>query len=254
MKKVGGSPFASLFISPPFGNYIRIPGSKSIKGSFTLNPRAGLVLQIVKTLRFSFEDNGWINKIGLRNKGLEYGIKNYNHNTDILSIAIMNEFEIKPILNMLPKKANIELNVSCPNVEKELNDNNIKEFLNPQRDWCAIKISPLTTKETIDKYYKLGFRQYHCCNTLPVKNGGLSGPSLIPYVCKQIDTIKTYPNTTIVGGGGIQNMETVNKYKKLGATYFSLSSIFFHPILCAKFFLESVALVPSLYYKTSKYK
>ena len=236
MKKVGGSPFASLFISPPFGNYIRIPGSKSIKGSFTLNPRAGLVLQIVKTLRFSFEDNGWINKIGLRNKGLEYGIKNYNHNTDILSIAIMNEFEIKPILNMLPKKANIELNVSCPNVEKELNDNNIKEFLNPQRDWCAIKISPLTTKETIDKYYKLGFRQYHCCNTLPVKNGGLSGPSLIPYVCKQIDTIKTYPNTTIVGGGGIQNMETVNKYKKLGATYFSLSSIFFHPILCARFF------------------
>ena len=71
MKKVGGSPFASLLISPPFGNYIRIPGSKSIKGSFTLNPRAGLVLQIVKTLRFSFEDNGWINKIGLRNKGLE---------------------------------------------------------------------------------------------------------------------------------------------------------------------------------------
>tara|TARA_Y100000748_G_scaffold299492_2_gene296431 strand:- start:1165 stop:1905 length:741 start_codon:yes stop_codon:yes gene_type:complete len=238
MKNGWGSSFASLLISPPFGNYIRIPGSKSIKGSFTLEPREGLVPQIVKTLRFSFEANGWINKIGLRNKGLEYGIKNYNHDTDILSIAIMNESEIKPILNMLPKKANIELNVSCPNVEDELNDNNIGQFLNPEREWCAVKISPLTRKETIDKYYKLGFRQYHCCNTLRVENGGLSGPSLIPYVCKQIETIKSYPNTTIVGGGGIQNMETLNKYKKLGATYFSLSSIFFHPIVCVKFFMR----------------
>ena len=234
----------NIFISPPFGNYIRIPGSKSIKGSFTLEPREGLVTQIIKTLRFSFEHNGWINKIGLRNKGLEYGIKNYNQNTDILSIAIMNESEIKPILNMLPKKANIELNVSCPNVEKELNDNNIGQFLNPEREWCAVKISPLTTKETIDKYYKLGFRQYHCCNTLPVENGGLSGPSLIPYVCKQIETIKSYPNTTIVGGGGIQNIETLDIYKKLGATYFSISSIFFNPIKCVRFF--GATQVPSI--------
>ena len=122
MRKAWGSPPVSLIISPPFGNYIRLPGSKSIKGSFTLEPRGGLVPQIIKTLRFSFEYNGWVNKIGLRNKGLKYGIKNYNHETDILSIAIMNESEIKPILNMLPKTANIELNVSCPNVEKELND------------------------------------------------------------------------------------------------------------------------------------
>ena len=49
----------------------------------------------------------------------------------------MNESEIEPILNMLPKKANIELNVSCPNVEKELNDKNIGH-LNPDRV-CAVK-------------------------------------------------------------------------------------------------------------------
>ena len=57
MRKAWGSPFASIFISPPFGNYIRIAGSKSIKGSFTLELRRGLVGQIVKTLRF-FEDKG----------------------------------------------------------------------------------------------------------------------------------------------------------------------------------------------------
>jgi len=72
-----------LFISPPFGNYIHLPQTKSIKGSYTLEPRDGLFLQILKTLRFSFDKNGWVNKIGLRNKGLQYGIDNYNHKTDI---------------------------------------------------------------------------------------------------------------------------------------------------------------------------
>ena len=60
-----------LFISPPFGNYICLPHTKSIKGSYTLKPRDGLILQILKTLRFLFDKNGWINKIGLRNKGLQ---------------------------------------------------------------------------------------------------------------------------------------------------------------------------------------
>ena len=41
-----------LFISPPFGNYIHLPNTMSIKGSYTLEPRSGLILQIMKTLRF----------------------------------------------------------------------------------------------------------------------------------------------------------------------------------------------------------
>jgi len=225
-----------LFISPPFGNYIHLPQTRSIKGSYTLEPRDGLILQILKTLRFSFDKNGWINKIGLRNKGLQYGIDNYNHKTDILSIAILNESEIKPILKMLPETTNIELNVSCPNINKRLNDKGIGQFLNPQREWCIIKLSPTTENETIEKYYSIGFRQFHCCNTLPVQGGGLSGPSLIPYVSNMVKFISQYPNTTIIAGGGIQNMQTLNKYKNLGAEYFSVSSLFFHPIKSAIFF------------------
>tara|TARA_Y100000992_G_scaffold302275_1_gene275814 strand:+ start:914 stop:1633 length:720 start_codon:yes stop_codon:yes gene_type:complete len=225
-----------LFISPPFGNYIHLPQTRSIKGSYTLEPRDGLILQILKTLRFSFDKNGWINKIGLRNKGLQYGIDNYNHKTDILSIAILNESEIKPILKMLPETTNIELNVSCPNINKRLNDKGIGQFLNPQREWCIIKLSPTTENETIEKYYSIGFRQFHCCNTLPVQEGGLSGPSLIPYVSNMVKFISQYPNTSIIAGGGIQNMQTLNKYKNLGAEYFSVSSLFFHPIKSAIFF------------------
>ena len=65
-----------LFISPPFGNYINLPFTTSIHGSFTNEPRDGLLKQILKTLRYSFENKGWINKIGLRNKGIDWALKN----------------------------------------------------------------------------------------------------------------------------------------------------------------------------------
>ena len=66
-----------FFISPPFGNYLNLNNTMSIKGSYTLEPRSGLLSQIAKTLRYSFVYNGWVNKIGLRNPGIDYAIKNY---------------------------------------------------------------------------------------------------------------------------------------------------------------------------------
>ena len=65
-----------FFIGPPFGNYISLPNTISISGSFTLNERPGLYSQIIKTLYYSYENNGWINKIGLRNKGIDWALKN----------------------------------------------------------------------------------------------------------------------------------------------------------------------------------
>ena len=82
-----------MFISPPFGTYIDLPKSISIKGSFTLNERKGKWSQILKTLRY-IPGLGWVNKIGLRNPGIDYAVKNYKKGT-IVSIAIMNKCEIK---------------------------------------------------------------------------------------------------------------------------------------------------------------
>ena len=98
-----------LFISPPFGNYIHMPNTMSIKGSYTLNERKGLFSQILKTLRFKLYDGEyrWINKIGLRNPGIDYGIKHYNANTDIVSIAIMEKKEINMFLNKIPEDMNL---------------------------------------------------------------------------------------------------------------------------------------------------
>ena len=228
-----------LFISPPFGNYIHLPYTKSIKGSYTLNHRPGLFSQIIKTLRYT--DKGWVNKIGLRNKGLEYGLKHYNHKTDILSIAIMKKSEIPEINRLLPENTNIELNISCPNTEKKMVDDNINIFLNNKREWCILKLSPLVTAKKIDKYYEMGFRQFHCCNTLPLyeKNkyiGGLSGPALNIYTSCIIHLLKNrYNDVTIIAGGGIYNYKNLDYYKNKGANHFSISTIFFSPFNLASF-------------------
>ena len=219
-----------LFISPPFGNYINLPNTISIKGSYTLYPRKGLFIQIIKTLRYSFEYGGWINKIGLRNKGIDYAIKNYNHN-HIVSIAILEKEDIIKIKNKIPDNMNIELNVSCPNTKKEMINENLDVFLNNKRKWCIIKLSPTTKMEQINNYYKKGFRQFHCSNTLKIKYGGLSGESLIPYNLNLIKKIREkYNDVLIIAGGGVTNLDVANDYLNKGANHISVSTLLFSPI------------------------
>lgn len=219
-----------LFISPPFGNYINLPNTTQIKGSFTLEPRYGLISQILKTLRYSYEYNGWINKIGLRNMGIDYAIKNFN-TKDVYSIAIMNPNDIEIIQKKIPKNMNIEINISCPNAEKKMVHNGLKGFLNSERKWCIIKLSPLSNINLVDQYYKEGFRQFHCSNTLPIKEGGLSGKTLIPYNNNLIKNIKNkYNDVEIISGGGITEIQDIINYKKIGASHYSISTVCFNPI------------------------
>ncbi len=218
-----------FFISPPFGNYINLPNTIQIKGSYTLEPREGLIYQILKTLRYSYTYNGWINKIGLRNKGLDYAVEKYNKK-NVYSIAILNEEEIPKILNKIPEDMNIELNVSCPNAEKKMINSGLQDFLNNKRTWCIIKLSPKTEMDLVDNYYKQGFRQFHCSNTIPIKEGGLSGQSLIPYNNKLIKNIKSkYKDVEVISGGGIRHWNDVINYRSLGASHFSVSTLCFNP-------------------------
>jgi dihydroorotate dehydrogenase len=224
-----------IFISPPFGNYIHLPNTIPIRGSFTLNERPGKWGQILKTLRY-IPGMGWVNRIGLRNPGIDYAIQTYKKG-QIISIAIMEENEIKPIVDKIPEDMDIELNVSCPNTDKHMVNNGLKLFLNPQREWCIIKLSPQPDPELIDTLYQEGFRQFHASNTLPTRYGGLSGRQLIPYTSSTINYIKKfYKDTTVIAGGGIYDIKTLNDYKNNGANHFSVSSIFFHPFRTITFF------------------
>jgi dihydroorotate dehydrogenase len=227
-----------LFISPPFGNYINLPKTRSIKGSFTLEPRSGLIMQIIKTLRYDFRNKGWVNKIGLRNRGIDWAIKKYKFDTDsIVSIAIMDYKEIDILNKKIPNNMDLELNISCPNVKNNLIHDDLYKFLNNERNWCNIKLSPITDMELVDKYYNQGFRHFHCCNTLPTLNGGLSGIAIQKYSFDLITKIRNkYPDTIIIGGGGITNITDIKKYKYSGANYFSVSSIMFNPILFGIFY------------------
>lgn len=233
-----------LFVSPPFGNYFPQTNKNitTIRGSFTLNPRPGLILSILRTLRYSPKYEGWINKIGLKNKGIDYAVKTQTHNSnEVLSIAILKESEIKELESRIPKEANIELNISCPNVNKETKNNpktlDLSCFINRYRRWCILKLSPQTTTQEIQNYYDMGFRQFHCCNTFPIKEGGLSGKSLKPYSLQLIKDIKNkYDDVEIIGGGGIRSKEDIDDYKKAGANHYSVSTLCFNPIQFLKFF------------------
>lgn len=226
-----------FFISPPFGNYISLSNCLSIKGSYTLEPRDGLIIQILKTLRYDFKKEAWINKIGLRNPGIDYGIKNYNSKNDVLSVAVLNPEDIEKLVKKIPSNANLEINISCPNAEKQMINKNIDKFLCDDRKWCILKLSPLVTKDQIDSYYNQGFRQFHCSNTIPVENGGQSGKEIIKYNEKTIPYIKqNYKDTIVIGGGGIQDLETIEKYRDLGADHFSISTILFNPFKSLLFF------------------
>jgi dihydroorotate dehydrogenase len=224
-----------LFINPPFGNYLNINNTISIRGSFTLYERKGLITNIFKSLRYSPFCGGWVNKIGLRNKGIDYAIRTYKKG-EIISIAILEEKDINVLLHKIPDSMDIELNISCPNTEHRLISNGLSSFINNQREWCIVKLSPVCDTQLIDTYYKEGFRQFHCSNTLPVQYGGLSGPSLIPYTSKLVKYIKkNYKDTIVIAGGGVRDVDQAESYKRLGADHISISSLFFNPILSCIF-------------------
>ena len=125
---------------------------------------------------------------------------------------------------------NLEINISCPNTEEDMVCDNINVFLNSERKHCYIKLSPYTDIKLIDQYYNQGFRQFHCCNTIPIKEGGLSGCSLIPYTTNLIKQIKDkYPDTEIIAGGGIDSIDVIDQYKEIGADHFSVSTLLFNP-------------------------
>ena len=49
---------AKFFIAAPFGNYLKFENAISVKGTYTMLRRPGLVKQLIKTLRYDFNKKG----------------------------------------------------------------------------------------------------------------------------------------------------------------------------------------------------
>ena len=230
------------FIAAPFGNWIKPVGCIPVCGTYTLHARGILwgqpLWSVLRTLRWNSKFQGWTNKLQLPNDGVKVGLHQHIRG-EVLSIAEIEKGDFKKMDNEIPADFDLELNLSCPNLERaRLPWDNIERFLyGGNRKWCIAKISPLTTPEELEFLIdKIGFSQIHACNTLPVpKLGGLSGVSLVPYVNEIISLIKDeWPEVTVIAGGGIKNWQDMYRYLSKGADHVSLGTVCFNPLALRK--------------------
>ena len=222
------------YIAAPFGNYLHKPDMYSVMGTYTLQPRPGLLKQILKTLRYSFHYKGWVNKLGLRNPGIETAINKYYQNPSrrIISLYGFNRGEWETLAKYT-RGMKQELNISCPNVENKFHNTGCPVELFPD---AILKMSPLTTEEEIVMYMERGVRRWHFSNTLPVSQGGLSGKTLMQYNRKLIKfTLSEDKRAKVIGGGGVTSMSDVRFYKDLGCIGVSLGSVCFLPFGLRRF-------------------
>ena len=105
-----------LYIAAPFGNYLHTKETISVAGTFTVKKRPGLIKQLIKTLRYDFKDRCWYNALGLRNPGIEYGLKNYREGS-VMSIGAIEREDYDIFNAMIKKDVPLEINISCPNLD-----------------------------------------------------------------------------------------------------------------------------------------
>ena len=225
-----------FFISAPFGNYIKPKGTIPVAGTFTLNARGNRFWAVLKTLRYNSAQQGWVNRLGLPTPGIRKGLERISVN-EVLSIAEIDKGDFQRLNVLIPENQSIELNLSCPNLNKKLSWESAKCFDSEKREWCIAKLSPLTTPEELKFVVEfLGFTQLHFSNTLPTVQGGLSGPILRGYTTELIDLARSkYGNSVeIIAGGGVSDFGSVTNYLSNGADHVSIGSVCFNPFKLRK--------------------
>tara|TARA_B100001248_G_scaffold57744_3_gene38794 strand:+ start:2541 stop:3287 length:747 start_codon:yes stop_codon:yes gene_type:complete len=224
-----------FFISAPFGNYLKFKNAISVTGTWTFKPRPGLTKQIIKTLRYVKTDAGWSwrNKIGLRNAGLHEGLLRTSYD-NVLSIAALEPLDWHKIKLAISPDRNIELNISCPNLDTHQDTTSFDgfdKFPNHMRGkWCIVKIPPTSSNKLVDKIVDAGYNTIHASNTLATDKGGLSGYILTSYTLQLIRYIKkTHPHVEVIAGGGVSKKWHAEYYLDEGADHISIGSACFTP-------------------------
>lgn len=216
-------------ISPPFGNYLWHKHATRIRGSYTLNKRPGLIWQVLKTFRP--HKGGWINQIGLRNKGVA---KAPMDTSSIFSLAAIENDDWLPLYDGL-HAANrmIEINIGCPNVSPVTPPSkHMFDLLHMVFDVVSVKFAstPQALEEVQELVEECDIKIVHACNTAPTPKGGVSGTRIAyrnqMYVA---ELRKQYPHLTIIGGGGIYSRVILQDYHSAGADHFSIATAFMKP-------------------------
>lgn len=221
--------------------------------SITLKPRLGNPPpRIVET------SAGMLNAIGLQNDGLEDFIKNkipYLSTIDspiIVSIAgnKINDYEeLTKKLSDLKEVSALEVNLSCPNVEKS----NLEFSKDPKLTFKVISQIRKTTKLTLitkltpnvtdisltaKAAKEAGSDAVSLVNTflgiaVDIKTkkpklanitGGLSGPCIKPLALRMVWEVRQKVRIPIIGMGGIMNAEDALEFILCGATAVSVGT------------------------------
>jgi len=248
-----------LVISAPFGNYVQPAGATATLGTFTALPRPGRVLRIIKTVRRYRRLGAWVNRIGLRNPGIEWLARRVRAGRvdpadKLISIHGFDESEWTTLLDEAVglKPLGVELNMSCPNVGEV--------------DWppmlfaeaaakceaagavVVVKLPPIRYELIVEQALAGGIAAFHCCNTLPVPGGGMSGRPLKPLSLHCIGRLRAdlagdrAGALTIIGGGGIAGCDDIDDYADAGATRFALGTKVMHP----RYLFSAAPLTPLL--------
>jgi len=233
-----------LVIAAPFGNYIQPDRATATLGTYTAAARPGRLWRFVRTVRYYPRLRAWVNRIGLRNPGIDHFAERVRAGRidpadKILSI---HGFEARDWQKLLDTAAAldrrplaVELNMSCPNVGEV--------------DWPAdlfsravaaglpviAKLPPINYHLIFDRAMEAGVRAFHCCNTLPIPAGGLSGKPLMPLSLQCIRDIRSLAgraadDLTLIGGGGVTRPGDIDQYAHAGADHVAVGTKTMNPL------------------------
>lgn len=232
-----------LIISAPFGNYIQPEGATATLGTFTAAARPGRVMQILKTVRRYGRIGAWVNKIGLRNPGIDWLAERVRAGKIPIADKILSihGFEAGDWWKLLEigaslKPLAIEMNMSCPNVGHiDWPPDLFKRAISGGVP-IIVKLPPVNYADILAQSVEAGVRTFHCCNTLPVPAGGISGQPLKPVSLQCIRAIlaaaspQLRSELRIIGGGGIVRPADIDLYAEAGARHFAVATKVFNPV------------------------
>lgn len=227
-----------LVISAPFGNYIQPAGTTPTLGTFTAAARPGRVIRVLKTVRRYRRIGAWVNKIGLRNPGMAWLVDRVESGKvdvadKIVSIHGFIDDDWRQLLEQASriKPLAVELNMSCPNVGEIVHGESLFADAMATGVPMVVKLPPVRYAALAEQAIAAGVRAFHCCNTLPVPAGGISGKPLQPLSLECVAALRQRfgQDVLLIGGGGITTAEDIQRYRDAGANHFALGTKVMHP-------------------------
>lgn len=236
-----------LVISAPFGNYIQPEGATAKLGTFTAARRGGVfagVQRVLKTVRYYPRMRAWVSRVGLRNPGIDWLVERVRSGRiDVADkIVSVRGFDNRDWYTLLDRIAElrplaVELNMSgldAGHPGAGQIDWPFDLFARAQKTGAGVvvKVPPINYEMMVEQAITAGITHLHCCHTLPVEGGGMSGAPLKPLSLACIRELRqrSYGQSlSLIGGGGIYGRADMDDYARSSADRVAIATRLFHP-------------------------